>query len=386
MKFFTFLLINMFSFCVVNAEDKINGVGKLYDGEQIVEINKVQTLYKFINADAVTETSAHAAVKPLIIFIPGAAHLARISYGFPEGKEDDFLSYWLYKKGYPFLAVSYPTDNPVYTKSYPEFNIKEWGDQVATLAKQIITQNHLSKHVVVLGWSMGGNIEESIQESFEKQHVTLDSFIGLSAVSPLSYVGQKIKNNSEQKILPNKLLDESNYFGFFIQLLDEQNQYNNHEIIPAKIYTEQFLGNIPVALQGQGYYLEKNKFEFNLQKYLDDSGAMKFEHTPWIGLINDDALSLPKLTLIDPASWDFLRSEMLYHQYISYMNIDSDPSKFAVVKRILSQIPQHFSETVHGNHFFFVGKKGARDTAQKIEIIMQHINTTKQNLIKLGLD
>src|SRR5204862_1409349 len=118
----------------------------LYDGEQLVEINKVETLFKFIKG---------SNKKPLIIFIPGAAHLARISYGFPQGKADDFLSYWLNKKGYNFLAISYPTDNQVYSKIYPSFNIRDWGNQAATVTKKIIDQYHLSNQVVVVGWSMG---------------------------------------------------------------------------------------------------------------------------------------------------------------------------------------------------------------------------------------
>ncbi len=56
----------------------------------------------------------------------------------------------------------------------------------------------------------------------------------------------------------------------------------------------------------------------------------------------------------------------------------SNSDEYATSKQLLTEIPQYLSETVHGNHFFFVGKKGARETVQKIELIMQHINTTKQ--------
>ncbi|MES2615602.1 MAG: hypothetical protein V4591_09325 [Bdellovibrionota bacterium] len=350
---------------------------KIYEGEQLVEINKVQTLYKYIEGDA---------KKPLIIFIPGAAHLARISYGFPGGKEEDFLSYWWHKKGYPFLGVSYPTDNAVFSKIYPEFSIKDWGHQVATLAKNIVKTNHLSGHVVVLAWSMGGNIEESVQESLTKARLNCDQFIGLSAVTPLSYLGQKIKGFDGNRMLPNQLLDQKVFTNLFKKLIDEQGKYNNHEIISAKIYENEFIGNIPVALQGQGYFLGKNKFEFNMQKALEDSGVFNYAQTPWIGLINDDSASVPKIALVDPSGWNFIRSEMLFQQYLFYTNIESNSAKFAIAKRILSQIPQHFSDTVHGNHFFFVGKVGARDTVQKAEVLMQRMNATKQNLVKLALD
>ncbi len=360
---FLFFVVNILCLQCASAQNN------LYEGEQLVEVNKVQTLFKFIKG---------YKNKPLVIFVPGAAHLARISYGFPDGKEDDFLSYWLHKKGHSFLGVSYPIDNPAYTKIYPSFNIRDWGNQVATLAKKIIDQNNLSNHVVVLGWSMGGNIEESVGEAFEKAHINVDSFIGLSAVTPISYIGQKIKNLKGNDMLPNQLLDERPFFDVFASLVEEQNKYNGHEIIPKKVFLNEFIGNIPVALAGQGYHFTHNKFEFNIQYSIGDSGVLHFNHTPWIGLINDDSSEIPKITLIDPSAWNYIRSEMLYAQYVSHINMNSNSSNYAATKRILTQIPQYFSETVHGNHFFFVGKKGARETAQKIELIMQHINVTKR--------
>jgi hypothetical protein len=348
----------------------------LYEGEKLVEINKVQTLYKFIPGDV---------NKPLIIFVPGSAHLARISYGYAGCKEEDFLSYWFHKKGYSFLGVSYPTDNAVYTKIYPFFSIKDWGKQVASLARNMVDENHLSTHIVVLGWSMAGNIEESVQEALSNQHLILDAFIGLSAVQPLNSVLPNPEYGPD-KILPNYLLERKSAANLYLKMLAEQNTYNGHEIIPVKIYLNDVVGNYPVALHADGYRLNKNTFEFNQQKTFEDTGVFDYAHTPWIGLINDDATDLVKIALIDPSGWSFLRNEMLFHQYVSYMSIEKNPNKYAVVKRMLGQIPQHFSDTVHGNHFFFVGKKGARETAQKVEILMQRIEMTKQNLIKLGLD
>jgi hypothetical protein len=121
-----------------------------------------------------------------------------------------------------------------------------------------------------------------------------------------------------------------------------------------------------------------NKFEFNAQKSFDDSGVYRFESTPWISLISDDSPSIPRLTLIDPSAWNFIRSEMLYAQYISKIDMHKNLNTYSITKIILNQVPQYLSETVHGNHFFFVGKKGARETAEKIELMLQHVNEMKQ--------
>lgn len=343
---------------------------QLYPGEKLAEVNGVQALFKFIKGDE---------KQPLIIFVPGAAHLARISYGFPAGKEEDFLSYWLHKKGYSFLGVSYPIDNPVYTKIYPSFSIRDWGNQIAVLAQKTIEQNHLPKHVVVLGWSMAGNVEESVTEALEKKQINVDAFIGLSAVTPISYLGQEINGFKGNKLLSNQLLDERLFFNLFAQLIAEQSKYNGHEIIPRKVYLNEFLGNIPVALEGQGYHMAEDKPEFSFEYAINDSGIFHFNHTPWIGLINDDSSTLPKIAFVDTAAWNYISREMLYAQYFSQPKLNS-PSNYAENKQLLQYLPQNFSATVHGNHFFFVGKFGAQETADTIELIIKQIDVVKQKL------
>lgn len=361
-----FLILNI-------ASVSVFAKSSLYPGEKLIEINRIQTLFKFIKGDQ---------DKPLMIFIPGASHLARISYGFPGGREDDFLSYWLHKAGYSFLGVSYPTDNPVFTKIYPSFTIQDWGHQITTLAQMIINENHLSPHVVLIGWSMGGNVEEAATEALEKRNIRVEAFIGLSAVTPLSYMGQTIKGYKGNEMLPNKLLDARYFYKFFIQLMAEQSTYNGHEIIPEQIYIHQFLGSFPVALEGQGYYFMNNRFVFDPKRILDDSGVFRFEHTPWIALVHDDSIGIPKITLIDVSAWNYLRSEMIYSKYMDSSNISNKPDQFLEAKNILNQSPQFLSASVHGNHFFFVGKQGAEETAKKIILILQHVYSMKTRLKK----
>lgn len=61
------------------------------------------------------------------MFVPGAGHLGRIAYGHPEGDPRDFVAHWVAQSGLPFLAVSYPLDNPVYETLHPEFDVARLG-------------------------------------------------------------------------------------------------------------------------------------------------------------------------------------------------------------------------------------------------------------------
>jgi hypothetical protein len=111
------------------AIERLPPSADLYPGEEMLATNGIETLNYF---------KAGAPDKPLMIFVPGGFHLARVAYGYPGGNERDFLAFWLGKRGYSFLGASYPTGNKVYSEVYPEFSIRDWGQQVATVAKHYV--------------------------------------------------------------------------------------------------------------------------------------------------------------------------------------------------------------------------------------------------------
>jgi pimeloyl-ACP methyl ester carboxylesterase len=330
----------------------------LYPGERLIDAENAQTLVYFSKGNP---------SKPLVIFIPGDSHLARISYGYPDGKKQDFLSYWLNKKGYSFLGVSYPLENSVYSKVYPNFSIQDWGEQIVDVAQQIIRENQLSNNIIILGWSMGGSIEQTVAAAAKKRGLNLELFIGLAAVPPLPYVMQS--GPYETKTMrANHLADRTALFPVFTQLLEEQDRYNQHTIIPQSIYSSQFIGHIPAAIAAEGYAYQNGQLIKNVQKTLKDGGVFNFANTPWIALIEDDSPTTAKISLIDPAAWDFIRTEMIYKHYLKDSDLNKlTPEQWSKLAHLIDETPDYLKLSVHGNHFFFVGEKGASATADKIE-------------------
>jgi hypothetical protein len=149
----------------------------VYPGESVQMSAGSPALVKFIRGEP---------TKPLVVLIPGAAHTARIFYGgHPGGRETDFVAYWLKQLGFNVLAISYPihTESPVMDMAVPGFGILDWGRQGALLAKDVIEREHLSNHVVIIGWSMGGRILGPFMQSAASAGLTVDLFVSFSATS-----------------------------------------------------------------------------------------------------------------------------------------------------------------------------------------------------------
>lgn len=345
---------------VLFISNPISAKSLLYPHEQVMQFADAQTLTYFKKG---------SEDKPLVIFIPGDSHLARIAYGYPKGNPKDFLAYWVNQRGFSFLGLSYPLDNPVYSNKYPSFDITQWGEQIAEAADYFIKQNGLSKRIVVLGWSMGGSVEQAVYRAALKRGLDMEAFIGLVAVPPLPFIMQS--GPFDTKVITKaKLADRSKLFPWFIDQLVLQNKINKHQIIPEDLYKAEFIGDIPAAIAAEGYYLKDNALIKNNEATYQDSGVFNFAQTPWIALIVDDAKEDAKISLIDPYSWDFIRAEMLYQ---TYLKPGIEPSKWKALQNLIKIIPAQLKSTVKGTHFFFVGEQGAKATSLEIETLLKKV-------------
>jgi pimeloyl-ACP methyl ester carboxylesterase len=335
----------------------------------------------FANAQTLTYFQKGDPNKPLILFIPGDSHLARIAYGYPNLEAKDFLAYWLNQRGYSFLGLSYPLANPVFSKKYPEFNIHQWGEQIVEAADYFLTKNNLPRKIVILGWSMGGSVEQAVYTAAQKKGLELEVFIGLAAVPPMPFVMQS--GSFDTNIMnKDKLAVRKQLYPWFLEQLALQNQLNGHTIIPDDLYQAEFIGDIPTALSAEGYYLKSGQFIKNNELTYQDSGVFNFANTPWIALIEDDAPEDAKIALIEPHSWNFIRAEMLYQRYLKGK---IKPEQLGTIQELLKKIPDQLKTTVHGTHFFFVGEEGAKNTATQIDILIHRVNSIKEQLSHQGL-
>ncbi|MEX3006936.1 hypothetical protein [Hoeflea sp. TYP-13] len=340
----------------------------LYDGETLVSAAGFPALIKYVEADK---------DKPLVIFVPGDAHLARIAYGFPKGNPQDFLAYWLNQAGYPFLGVSYPLENPVFSKTYPEYNIRDWGEQVAQIAAHTVAENGLSKHVIICGWSMGGKIAASVSSAVRKHGLTTDIFVAMSADPPV--VGLLPKSLTDNiKMLPDGLADRKRVFPWFVNAIGQQSTYNGRTIIPRDVFLGEFIGNIPVGLMETGLVYRDGKFVHDLEGTLNDAEMLDFAVYPIPAVIHGDSPDDAENVLFDTSDWAFIRNRAIVRRMRGDTPYDKiPPARWQQIQQAVRTSGQYLTEWVQGNHFFFLGEIGARDAAQKIIRLHQRAATIK---------
>ncbi|MBV9251808.1 MAG: hypothetical protein JO227_21520, partial [Acetobacteraceae bacterium] len=233
-----FLIIGLLGLLLVTP-------ARAFEGEEVVQAAGYPALIKFIPGDP---------QRPLVVFIPAAHHTARIAYGgHSGGREQDFLAYWLVHEGFNFLGISYPiaTKDPVIDGTFPEYNARDWGRQAAEIAKQIIDEHHLTNRVIVLGWSMGGRIAEPVSEFAKANGLDVLFFVSLSATPGVTGL---VDMNANFKMTPDGYADRTGTYRNFLRQIALQNAMNGHTIIDEQSYLTDYVGDMPVNLEGYGLH------------------------------------------------------------------------------------------------------------------------------------
>lgn len=271
------------------------------------------------------------------------------------------------------MAISYPLKNPVFTASYPAYTVDDWAKSVVNNARQVIEQNHLQRHIVILAWSMAGEIVQKVNQEAAKANIKIDLFISLSATYPVYNFLNKFTEQlqPDQAGLANMKIFEKN----FINMLDYQNQLNHHIIIPETVYTSQFLGNCPIQIFGTLIRYKNGSFVRNLMEVVSDTGALEINSYPPVAVIHGDKDL--DATVFNQADWGSIIMRQYYFKMVpldrkTALKIGGCSNDICLRKvELIKNIPGLLVETVRGSHFFFVGKYGAQNTADKIVLLLK---------------
>lgn len=354
--------------CVSGAPVEAAG---LYDGEQI---------QKGAGFPAITYFVKGSEGAPLVVFVPGAHHMARVAYGGHKGaRQEDFLAYWLHQKGYHFLAVSYPVDIATggLETNHPDFMIRDWGAQIAAIARSTIDEHGLDNRVIVLGWSMAGKVAQSVYEAARANNLQFDCYVSLAATPAIPGM---IALTREYPMLASGYADRRKNFKGWWKQVAANNAQHGREIVPEEIFGNEYQGDIPINLQGYGQQFRDGKFVMDPLAVQADAKPFAFDDFPLVAMIIPDGRGDRRHALVDLAAWSIYNANTVFKRYLSANKIDVNTlsdAQWHGLLHLARTIDDRLYLTVNGNHFFFVGENGARATANAVALLEDRVHALK---------
>ncbi|KAJ5375905.1 hypothetical protein N7509_012791 [Penicillium cosmopolitanum] len=357
------------------------GEPRLYPGETLETIGGFPTICHYQSPTAEDTNS-----RPLIVCIPGGVHLARIFYGgHHKYRKEDFLTHWLNKAGFGVLSLSYPLDTnpPVMPATGSEFRIADWGRQAALSAQSCIDRHSLpTRSVVLVSWSMGGRMIVQFNIACKKLGLDVQQYISLAATPGIS----GIRSLQDMTCSAAGYFDIASRIGAFCKQLDAVDKANNERsIIPREIYLREYVGGTPINLIGLRLkYDGQGSFVQDEVTHEEDSRVFDIENTPYPSALYPTSSLDSGHSLTDKATWGFLLTYKLESMFEKkHLKDIEGTQKWDKLRALFHEAPSRMSREISGNHFFFVGENGARETADKIGALLAEGVTLQSELTSI---
>jgi hypothetical protein len=308
--------------------------------------------------------------RPLVVFVTGGGVLARIAYGFPGGRPEDFLAYWLSRAGYPFLAISYPIDNPVFDSPYPAFSVRDWGEQTAEIIEQVVAAAGLPRTALVLAWSMAGRIAEPLNAALKQRGIAIELFVAMSASTALPGL---LPGLDQLKPSSKGLARvDGDFVDWLLACLHDQNARAGRTLIDDETFRKRFTGDLPVNLAATALRYRDGAFDADPPADADDVGAVRYSSFPPLALITHASPLDFRHALTDRATWGFYITQTLCERRLWPRAAEFaalPPERWRRIVELVNGAPGALGATVSGNHLFFVGEPGARETVAAIDAL-----------------
>lgn len=275
----------------------------------------------------------------------------------------------LVAKGYSILSLSYPiaTKGGMIEGAYPDFTATAWAEQIASISQDTIAENGLTDEVVMLAWSMGGKAVQPAYEAFGREGLDVAAVVSLAATPGLPGL---IAYTTEYKMAPTGYATRPEaYDGWLKQLAEMGVSGDGGEVIPQDAYLADYVGDIPVGLQGYGQVYRNGKFELDHLSQALDYGAFSFSDYPFVVVLEGNSQLDARHSLLDRSYWTLYNANTVMSRLQS--SLKEKPGALPAedwekLNNLVHQLSDRLSISVPGNHFFFVGKDGAARTADAI--------------------
>lgn len=312
---------------------------------------------------------------PLVLFLPGGAHLARVAYGHPGARREDFLDHHLQACGLALLAISYPSSHPVFSRPDPFMTLSRWAAGVAEITANRVGQ----RPVLVAGWSMAGKGVLRLNRALKERGVDMTGFVSLCARPP--WPGLSPRSPQGEPIRTDGLWDSSLYHGSTIAGLEEVNRLAGRTIINAEAHSIHYHGEGPLMLRGEVDRLGPDGRFTSVEAALADSEAFVFEQAPLCASISPTAPSDAEHALADAAIWSAIGLMGLLRNHLGGIDLNRlPPESWKRLRSLADEWPKAMNRTVEGGHYFFVGEAGAAATARALADLNRRMRAVTDEL------
>ena len=235
---------------------------------------------------ALAYTAAGAPGQPLVLFLPGGGHLARVAYGNPAAAPRDFLAHWIAAAGHPLLALSYPKPLPGLRRGLPHPHHRAVGGGGGTHRAGRHRRGIAPRRDHRAGVEHGRRTAVALNRALHAIGLRLRCFVSLAATAPVPGLagGGKEKTTRTGLWDPAALGTGRNSRAvIWQQELLRQACLEERQIMPWADYQRWNLCNTPLNLRGEGNRMAPSGPEHDLGETIEDLGSLAFgdiRHSP----------------------------------------------------------------------------------------------------------
>jgi hypothetical protein len=322
---------------------------------------------------------------PVVVFVTGGGVLGRIAYGPPGGNAADFLCHWLHAEGFTSLVLSYPIGNDgVFEAAFPQFSITDWTEQSAEIIARYIDQSGLPPNAIVLGWSMAGRIAEPLHTALRRRGKGIELFVAMAGASALPNI---LPGLDELKPAASGLAAiKGAYLDWLLRCLANQNSAAGHTVLDADAFAREMTGDFPVGLAASAMRYRNAAFVPDPAGDTLQVGTAQYAAFPPLALMTHASLVDARHALTDRSTWGaYIIQQLCETLVFSRPNkLAALPSeKWALLVEQVRDAAQRLSATLPGNHMFFLGEDGAKETVLTLKLLRQTAAEVRSEISRL---
>ncbi|MGH1492705.1 MAG: hypothetical protein ACRBK7_25480 [Acidimicrobiales bacterium] len=330
--------------------------------------------------------------EPLVVFLPGAIHLARISYGHGSANPQDFLAHWWKEVGHSFLAVSYPLEvsEPVFDNVDPDLGLVAYARAVAAHIDTVVAEWGLERSVIVLGWSAAGNIAPRLTAELADRGVALELFVALAASPPLPGIVFGSRERASDwataagSFTSSGLLAHAGLRSFLPELKRTDERYGRTVIAEAD-YATNYLGNMPVNLfPGLDAQRLDGQLVVGHEGPLAESRGAVWSDYPVVAVLQPTWPTDARHVLTDRHNWGLVQTNMFATTRLDETTASAlSDAEWRQCAALVGSAPEKLTRVIEGGHMFFLGVDGARQTVELVRELLIEARTIVAELDRL---